>query len=422
MFKTLQAAQQWIESVEKFSDKYDLSRMQNACAMLGHPENEFKSIHIGGTNGKGSTLQMLNQVLLESGYKTGTFTSPYIVHFNERITLNGTMISDADMLHYINEIYTVQKDYYEKYHDQITFFEMLTLISFLYFKNADVDVVLYEVGLGGTLDATNVITPLISIITSIGYDHMGVLGNSLSSIADNKLGIVKADVPLITGITQKSLYQQFNLRTNETGSKLYLVNEFPLTNKASVPYVTFIYNNETYTLGMQGEHQINNALTVIQAAHILNVQQGFTIDDNAVKRGLRNARMPGRFEHVKPGLIMDGAHNVLGMEASLKTLKNLYPDQRCRIVFAVMEDKDYKAMLSQIEAIADEVILSEIPYGRSAKVETLSDYVSYTNKKLMPDLETLENHLLYVPYEGITLVTGSFYFISMIRSKFSPSN
>ncbi len=414
MFDTLKQAQQWIESVEKFSDKYDLSRMQKACAMLSFPQDEFKSIHIGGTNGKGSTLQMIHRVLMRSGYRVGTFTSPYIVHFNERITLGGVMISDEDLLHYINIIYAFQEDYKARYDDQITFFEMLSLISFLYFRDSDVDIVLYEVGLGGTLDATNVITPLIAIITSIGYDHMNVLGNTLESIATNKLGIVKAGVPLISGVQQDTLVPLFTSHAAREGSAVYFTKDMHITDATVAFPTSFVHKGTAYTLAMHGTHQINNALIAIQTAEILRDTYGYTISTTAISEGLSLATMPGRFEHIGK-YILDGAHNISGLEASLETLRHLYPHTPVRIVFGVMADKDYVPMLKAIAKVAQTVILSEIPYGRSEKAEILKTKITHPSARVIADSNALIDELQHSAFEGVTLITGSFYFISTMR-------
>jgi len=301
VFKTLKAAQAWIESVEKFGQKYDLTRMQNACAMLGNPQNSFKSIHIGGTNGKGSTLSYMKESLIAAGYNVGTFISPYIVHFNERITVNHAMISDEDLLYYINQIYAFQTQYLAKYQDQITFFELLTLISFQYFKDQPVDLVLYEVGLGGTLDATNVITPIMSIIVSIGYDHMGVLGNTLTSIAKNKLGIVKPKVPLIHSIKQPHLKPLINSHANMMASPIINARMHRLSNITHTPNIAFNLQGVTYSIRMRGAHQIDNARLAITALTHLN-HLGYHVHTKHIQTGLTRAFMPGRFEAFKPQL------------------------------------------------------------------------------------------------------------------------
>ncbi len=412
-FSHLSEAQKWIESVEKFGEKYDLIRMENACAMLDNPQNSFKSVHIGGTNGKGSTLQYLNQILIESGYEVGTFTSPYIVHFNERITISNAMISDEDLLHYINVIYQLQDDYKRQYNDQITFFELVTLISFLYFEAKQPDIVLYEVGLGGSLDATNVITPLLAIITSIGYDHMGVLGNTLESIAKNKLGIVKENIPLVTGITQETLFSLFNLYTNKLGGTVTFTHNIRPDAVVYEHPTSFQLNNTQYTLNMPGEHQIRNAIVALEAARVLKEHFGFVIETPHKVNGLKKAHMPGRFESFK-GVILDGAHNINGLEASLQTLQTYYPETLKTIVFTVMADKDYKPMLDLLDKYADNIVFTQIPILRSEKAKTLYHKSQHPNKVYFEDYQAAYAHVKTLK-DHIVLITGSLYFISMIR-------
>ncbi len=416
MFKTIKEAQTWIESVEKFGQKYDLSRMEKACALLNHPQRSFKSIHIAGTNGKGSTLAYLKECLLAANYKVGTFTSPYIVHFNERITLNNVMIDDEDLLYYINYIYDFQKQYLKTYYDQITFFELLTLISFLYFKDHPCDVVLYEVGLGGSLDATNVITPLLSIITSVGYDHMGVLGDSLASIAKNKLGIVKPKIPFITAIEQKSLKPLIKQTALKRGCDWTDITEASITITQEAPLLTFKFEDTLYESRLLGKHQSKNAALAITALKRLK-SLGFTVSHEAIKSGIAKAFMPGRFERIERfNTVLDGAHNQEGLKASLDTLKAVFPAEKKIIIFTVMADKDYVPMLAQLKAIDAQVIFTQIPTQRSEKAKHLYHQYDKPNKDYEPNyLKAYEKALRLKDEDTMIYICGSLYFISMMR-------
>ncbi len=414
MFKSLNDAQKWIESVEKFGQKYDLKRMITACEMLGHPEKSFKSIHIGGTNGKGSTLTFLKEMLRAEGYQVGTYTSPYLVHFNERITLNDKYISDEDFLFYINKIYTFQKHYLTLYNDQITFFELLTLIAFLYFQKQQPDIVLIEVGLGGTLDATNVITPVLSIITTIGYDHQEVLGNSLESIALNKLGIVKEGIPLVTGIEQIALLPLFISYTNKKQSPFHHValNDYKILD-FSVP-TKFSYLSETYCINMASEYQVKNAVCALLAARVLNDTTPYNISVDSQKTGVKRAFWPGRFEIIG-SVILDGAHNLPGLQATLETVRNYYRNHEIRVVFTVMKDKQYEPMIQLLDQYADQLCFTEIPYPRCASAELLYTLSNHPKKSMNNNFLAAFNHLLPKSPQSILLITGSLYFISMIR-------
>ena len=209
MFTTVTDAVNWIESVKRFGDKYDLSRIELACKLLGNPEKDLPVIHIAGTNGKGSTVSYLKHILLQQGYNVGTFTSPYIVRFNERITYNDNDISDEEFVYYVNQVYKLHHKVLNEYNDVITFFELITLISFLFFKDKEVDFVIYEVGLGGKLDATNVVRPMITAITSISYDHMHILGNTLEEIALNNGWLSNEEVMKAAEALSKNGYGQY---------------------------------------------------------------------------------------------------------------------------------------------------------------------------------------------------------------------
>nr|HPJ24136.1 Mur ligase family protein [Bacillota bacterium] len=223
MFKDFETTKNWIENIKRFGSKLDLSRMTKVLARLGNPEKAYKTIHVAGTNGKGSTASYIKNILVEAGFKVGIYISPYIVKFNERIAIGDTYISDEAVMLYANQLLPIW-DEFNDINDTITFFEVLTIICFLYFKDQAVDYGVIEVGLGGTLDATNVIMPEVSVITNISYDHMNVLGNTLESIAMNKLGIVKEGVPLVTSVENKDLYPLFLETTDKMHSPLTIID------------------------------------------------------------------------------------------------------------------------------------------------------------------------------------------------------
>ncbi len=416
MFKTLQAAQEWIESVHRFGDKYDLKRMENATEMLGHPERSFKSIHIGGTNGKGSTLTYLKSIYLNAGYSVGTYTSPYILRFNERITLNNEEISDQDLLTYINRIYAFDKVYLEKYNDQISFFELVTLICFLYFKDKQPDIALIEVGLGGTLDATNVIIPEASVITNIGFDHMHVLGNTLESIAKNKLGIVKPNVPLITNYSQSQLDTLFINETAKHKAPMFHLKECQLENIKVGRPTRFTFNQQEYTLTMAGAHQIDNATLALLTAIKLDELKIFPLTQEALNQGIKEAFWPGRFE-IFDNIVIDGAHNFEGLNRCFETVKDYFPKRRIKALFTVMKDKDYLAMMDVVERYADVVYYTEIPYPRCEKAEVIFHHSHHPNKFMIKDFHQAFDQARPKSAEEVLIVTGSLYFISEIRIK-----
>ncbi len=416
MFDTLKEAQTWIESVYRFGDKYDLSRMEKAVAMLGHPEKQFKSIHIGGTNGKGSTLTYLKHMLMEAGYSVGTYTSPYVVRFNERITLNGDDIDDATLLEYINRIYAFDQRYLDEHNDQISFFELVTLIALLYFADAKPDIALIEVGLGGTLDATNVIVPLLSVITNIGTDHLHVIGPTLADVAKNKLGIVKPGVPLITAAEQPDLWPLFEATCEQSNSALIRFDSQRLDAIELGMPTRFSFGGETYAIHMAGLHQVHNAALALTVIEALEAHHSYAVPDKAKKNGLSNAFWPGRFEIIG-NVILDGAHNIEGLTACLKTVKAYYPNHRVTALFTVMADKDYQPMLEMLSAHVDRIVFTEIDHPRAEKASVLKANISHPDVHAIPSLdEALEKNR---PKDAMDLliVTGSLYFISEVRKR-----
>lgn len=419
MFKTIKEAVAWIESVHRFGDKYDLVRMEKAVKKLNHPERGFKSIHIAGTNGKGSTLTYLKQIFIEAGYKVGTYTSPYIIRFNERISINNEDISDEDLLRYINFIYDFSKAYLEEENDQISFFELVTLISFIYFNDQAVDVAVIEVGLGGLLDATNVIVPLVSVITNIGWDHMNVLGNTLESIAKNKLGIVKNNIPLVTSVDQEELFPLFEATAKAHKSPYFHVKDYVLESLELGAPTRFIFDNEPYTLNMIGLHQVTNATLAILTAQVINQYTSFHLAPSTIKKGIENAFWPGRFERFG-NIIIDGAHNEQGLIACLKTLKAYFPNHYVKSLFTVMADKDYTKMLRLLENNVDEIIFTEITYPRCEKAAILYEKSHHLNKRIETNFKKVIEEEAPTHDLEILLITGSLYFISEVRKILKP--
>ena len=414
-FNTLGEAQSWIESVVRFKDKYDLVRMERACEMLGHPEQSFKTIHIGGTNGKGSTLTFLKEILLSANYHVGTFTSPYVVRFNERITLDGKLIADEELLTYINRIYDFQAEYLEKHGDQISFFELLTLISFLYFKDKKVDVVLYEVGLGGRLDATNVIDPELAIITSIGHDHMHILGDTLEKVTLEKLGIVKAGTPLASGVLQETLIPVINSYTNNINAPVRHLKDFLDEPSTSNAHGTLSFKGDSFKINVHGNYQVHNARLALLASEMLNEYTDFTVSLEAMREGLLNMTMPGRFE-IMGNVILDGAHNPEGIYEGVKALKNYAGDLPVTVLFTVMKDKDYDSMQKSVEAIAKNIVYTELPTERSEKAEVLKKKSYHPSVLAFSDYEEALSNAVDLSKNGLLYVCGSLYFISTIRS------
>ena len=414
MFKTVSEAQNWIENIKRFGSKLDLKRMEKVVEILGHPEKSFKSVHVAGTNGKGSTSTYLKSILAQAGFKVGIYTSPYVVKFNERIAINDEYISDDDLVKYANILYPLtEKMLLED--ETVTFFEVLTLMSFLYFKDNQVDYAIIEVGLGGLLDATNVIIPEISVITNISYDHMKQLGNTLESIALNKLGIVKDNVPLITSIENINLFPLFSEVTSSHNSRLKIVN-FANVSEIEVKETTkFRYHENYYELKLTGYHQVKNACLAIEVIRALRLINNIKISEDNIKEGLKNAFWPGRFEIFNKNIVLDGAHNIGGIEALIKSVKMVFPDKYIKCLFSVMRDKEHKKIIEELDNFCDELYFTEFEYQRRADAEELFLESSHYHKSFHKDYKDIFFKLKDLKDNEVLIVTGSLYFISEIR-------
>ncbi len=414
MFTNIQDAVNWIESVKKFGDKLDLSRMELACKLLGNPEKKLPVIHIAGTNGKGSTVSYLKHILLEQGYNVGTFTSPYIVRFNERITFNYNDISNEELLKYINEVYSLHYKVLDKYNQVITFFELVTLISFMYFTSKQPDFVLYEVGLGGRLDATNVVAPIMGTITSISFDHMGVLGDTLQEIAKEKLGIVKQGMPLITAVDQEELIPTFSSYCELKDSELTFINRNHIDNVSYGETTSFNYKGNPYKIKMLGVHQVVNASLAIEVIHQLQLMNRCEVSEQAIQNGLLQTYWPGRME-MFGNIIIDGAHNIGGVNALKESMLTLFPDKTIKVLFTSMADKEYFDNIQVLESFAHELHFTQFEYPRCETAENLYNISQFHKKYLHTDAVQALNTLRNLEKDEILLVTGSLYFISYIR-------
>lgn len=403
---TLKEAIFWLENRPRFKDKISLEKMERLSDRLNNPDRSFKSIHITGTNGKGSTAHFLHGIL-KSKYKVGLFTSPYILKFNERIQINGEMIDDETLLRLIIEMKLFIEKYEEEVDDKFTFFELLTIISFLYFKEKEVDYAIIEVGIGGTLDSTNIINPELAIITSIGMDHEQQLGNTLESVLGNKLGIVKKSVPLITAVTNYEEMINNHVKKYETtvdyikDEKFEVLNSFPLE---------FKYNDNTFKPKMQGLYQVNNALLAIMAA--LKIDNSFTNDQ--IIKGIESSYNPGRFELIKekPYVILDGAHNKEAMIALYKSVSNIFNKDKVKVLFACMDDKPFKEMIEIISTMGSTIYLTEIDYHRAFKVESMHEDFKKFNNPLLGYQEIYDS----LKEDEALIITGSLYFVSFMKN------
>lgn len=412
MFKNAQDLIEWIESQKRLTPKVSLERFRKICALFGSPEKKQKYIHVGGTNGKGSTVAYLKNILREAGYNVGSYISPYVLSFNERISFNDCFISDEDLLSLGNEIIAKYPLLEAEELEKPSFFEFITLLAFLYFSRIEnLDFVILEVGLGGLLDATNIVTPLVSVITSISYDHMSVLGNTLQEIALNKLGIVKPGVPLVT-FSEAEILPQITEVTDAKKSPLFLVAKQDICHiEASLEATIFDYKEyQKLKTPLLGFHQAENAALAVEVFKIL--QKDYRLTEEHLRNGLAKTIWPGRLQVLskEPMILLDGAHNIGGVQSLIEFLKAIKKDRFLRIVFAVSHDKAKEAMIPLLESVADEMVFSRYSYKRSDDAQMLFMLSKHSHKRVELDFEKLYHEAL-TDKNVMTVFCGSLYFV-----------
>ena len=408
---------EWVQSQKRFSKKTNLDNMKYFCKLLCNPESSFKAIHVTGTNGKGSTVAMLTSVLMAKGYNVGTFTSPYIECFNERIAFNTKPIDDDDLLKMANRVIEIYPILEENNFPKPTFFEFITLCAFCYFKSLNnLDYAVIEVGMGGRLDSTNVITPIVSIITNVALDHMQILGNTKEAILIEKLGIVKDNIPVVCGLKEENLKMIATNVANIHNSQIVFPKYSEVKNvKCDLSKTCFTYQGQDYKLSLLGFHQVENALLVIETFNLLKDDLKLSIQD--LHNGLKNTKWIGRLEKINddPVIYIDGGHNIDGISRITEFVKSLnIPNVRA--VISISHDKELLPMIKMVDETFDEIIFTSYTYARSAKAEDLYNLSSSKNKKCIENLDVAVKYVL-TNKKPITIFLGSLYLASEIRNK-----
>lgn len=408
---------EWVQSQKRFSKKTNLDNMKYFCKLLCNPESSFKAIHVTGTNGKGSTVAMLTSVLMAKGYNVGTFTSPYIECFNERIAFNTKPIDDDDLLKMANRVIEIYPILEENNFPKPTFFEFITLCAFCYFKSLNnLDYAVIEVGMGGRLDSTNVITPIVSIITNVALDHMQILGNTKEAILIEKLGIVKDNIPVVCGLKEENLKMIATNVANIHNSQIVFPKYSEVKNvKCDLSDTCFTYQGQDYQLSLLGFHQVENALLVIETYNLLKDDLKLSIQD--LHNGLKNTKWVGRLEKINddPVIYIDGGHNIDGISRITEFVKSLnIPNVRA--VISISHDKELLPMIKMVDETFDEIIFTSYTYARSAKAEDLYNLSSSKNKKCIENLDVAVKYVL-TNKKPITVFLGSLYLASEIRNK-----
>ncbi|MCK4585528.1 bifunctional folylpolyglutamate synthase/dihydrofolate synthase [candidate division WOR-3 bacterium] len=402
------------ERYKYFPKKVNLNDYKNFLEKIGNPQNKLsKSILIAGTNGKGSTAAILSSILSEGVYNVGLFTSPHLFSYRERIKINGQNITKRAFSQVINTLKPFLDEPYQKLHR--TFFEVLTTVAFVHFEREKTDLNILEVGLGGRKDATNVVNPLISVITSVGFDHTRTLGRSLSEIAREKCGIIRKGGVVVSSIQHKNAMRVIEHTVRKREALLYTTERYIKVKPRTIEEkgIKFSYRDEEYFSPLRGRFQLKNLSTALLAIEILK-KKGFTIAKRAVQKGLQKCVWDGRFDVVEknPLIVLDGAHNPSAMREMVNSLVEIYPHKKIVVIFSCLSSKDKKAMALILERVADKIILTRINSERRAELSDLRKV--FRKKVFITDtiISAVKLSRNLSDNDTLILITGSIYLVA----------
>jgi dihydrofolate synthase/folylpolyglutamate synthase len=436
--QSYQEAVDWITGLIPFGIRPGLERIEKLMELLENPHRRLKFIHIAGTNGKGSTCAYLTSVLLRSGYDVGTFTSPYITKFTNRFQYNGVDIEEETLLMLANELKPHVEALAETELGSPTMFEVSTALAVLFYAKVTYpDYVVWETGLGGRLDVTNIVHPVVSVITNIGHDHMDRLGDTIAAVASEKAGIIKAGIPVVSAVSQPEAVEVIKRVAAEKQSTLYLLGEQFHETVLSVreDEQTFRFDNlfrsiEPLTITLNGAHQRANAAVAVMTLEVLRQYNALVVEDDVLAEGLRAAAWPGRLEMVsqQPRILIDGAHNPEGAESLADALVNTYKYDRLHLMMGMLENKNHQDVLKHILPIVDTLIVTEPDFRMKKEARALADLVREMQQQ-QPDKyrfeliveqnwQTALQKLQQLTGEtDLGVVTGTLYLIADVRSR-----
>ncbi|MDQ0150446.1 bifunctional folylpolyglutamate synthase/dihydrofolate synthase [Eubacterium multiforme] len=419
-------AMEYIKKIGNFGSNYGLERTERLLDILGNPHKKIKCIHIAGTNGKGSTTSIITSILMEEGFKVGMYTSPYLEEFEERIQINRENIKKEELAFYMKDVKKAVDEVIKEGYSHPTEFEIITCLMFLYFYSRKVDYAVIEVGLGGRLDSTNVIKPLVSVIASISLDHTNILGNSLKEISREKGGIIKDSIPLVLYPQEEEALNELKNIAKEKNSKIYEVK------KDDGELLSIVKENEYYqkvkikgklnnyylNLKLLGEHQILNCALAIRAVEVLSKLEGFKI--NNLEKGVEKAKWKGRLEvlNKKPTVVIDGAHNIQGIKSLTKNVTKYFKYNNLYLLIGILADKQVEEMINEIAPLSEKII-ALTPNSDRAE---LSSELKKEIEKVNNNVESFESYeeafksiLSIAKEDDLILVTGSLYMIGEMR-------
>ncbi|HEY1171721.1 MAG TPA: folylpolyglutamate synthase/dihydrofolate synthase family protein [Verrucomicrobiae bacterium] len=402
---TYAEAIQYLYGLQWFGTKLGLENTRALANLCGAPDEQLRFIHVAGTNGKGSVCAMLESIYRHAGLRVGLFTSPHLVAFGERIQINRQMISEADLVRLVTHMQAKLKELPTDQHP--TLFEFVTVLALLYFAEQKCDLVIWETGLGGRLDATNIVTPLASVITNIAFDHTQWLGDTLAKIAGEKAGIIKPNLPVLTAADAPEAVNVIRETAAQKQAPLHIIGAAEIS--------AF-----TYPLSLLGEHQKQNAALAL--AVVQELQEQLPVNKPAITQGLANVHWPGRLQLVTLAngqrILIDGAHNEDGMTLLRQTLQTTFASEKPVLIMGALEDKDWRQMCTLIAPMVAEIHLVPVSSQRTATPSELAEVCQRINPCVMIHVyETLSQALAATSQKPFRLITGSLYLVGEAMEK-----
>lgn len=409
--------EEWLHSRIGLNFRSGLGRMQRAVDLLENPEKTYPIIHVTGTNGKGSTIAFMRELFVVHGKKVGTFTSPHIISIHDRICINGQPIADEDFIRIANRVKEMEKTLLET-HDHLSFFELLTLIALLYFKEQEVDLVLLEVGIGGLLDTTNVVTGEIAVITSIGLDHQETLGDSLEEIADQKAGIFKSGKKAVIAKLSPEAELVCQSKARELDVDLYQTGQDFTLNAGD--FSSKLASFSRLEISLEGAYQQENAALALQTFLLFMASGGERVEEELVRQALKETHWAGRLERIRPHIYLDGAHNLPALTRLVEFIQGkIQQGYQVHVLFGALKRKDYQGMLGYLTEQLPQVELKVTGFDYQGSLEE-SDVSGYklvdSYRDFISEFEENAND------QDLLFVTGSLYFISEVRASLVGSD
>ncbi len=421
-----QEAIEWIHQQLKFGIRPGLDRVKRLLEQVGNPEQHVKLVHVAGTNGKGSTVTYLRNLLNTHGFRVGTFTSPYIERFEERISLDGEPIDSERLASYIGVLKPICEDISQTSLGPPTEFEIITVLSLMYFNDEEVDFALIEVGLGGRLDSTNVIHPILSLITSIGMDHTDILGDTYEEIAFEKAGIIKTEIPIASNVQGKEAAPVIGKKAEEMKAPYfrlgidYSYELIPSKGWGERFHVTMDGNRfEHLEIQMKGRHQVKNATLALFALYLLSKKEGFLLDKAEIKQGLLQSKWPGRLEVVykEPQIVVDGAHNAEAIKELITSVNEQWEPKQVTVLMSVLKGKPFEEMLAFMLENFQKITLTPFDFSHSYRYNELCDKFKNQSINIQKNWKkTIDTFLEQNQPDEVLLITGSLYFVSQVRT------